>query len=352
MSLEPAAKRQRTNKWKYCRPTPDNEMAPGQRGFLATCNFDEKKCLRECLCLLSAYANKLYGPESQKVKEGKEEEVAEERETSNPEEAEEDGAQNVPNEKKQKGKKEEEEPLKSKEENEQGMKLPSKEKDIMDELEDKSTAESALNEKNGGGRGRRFQAITSGILNCLYIRTTLEEPAMFMHHILKDIESKKKKRWRHLIRIIPIDIICRNTLDEISSAGRKLAQLYFKESSPTTFAIIVNRKKNNSANRDEIIKCLANIIHECNEKNRVDLNNPQKTLLVTIIKTLCCLSVTMEYKRFKKYNLTELVEYYPPPLLQTDEKEEMKSQTKPEKKNEEGEEKDDKEEKSIENGSS
>lgn len=285
MSGEPAAKRKRNSKWKYYRATSDNEMTPGQRGFIATCNFDERKCLRECLSLLTEYANELYGPEHEEI--SSHDEVVSDKESEETEE------KSVESKNGQKNGDQNEE-----------RNCVVKEKDIMDELDDKSKTESLSTSETV----KRFHSITSGVLNCVYIKTTIEDPADFVYHIIKDIEKTKRKRWRHLIRLIPIDAICKSSLDDISKAGKEIAEKYFKE--PVTFAIVVHRKKNNSVSKDQIIKSLANIIHSTNEKNRVDLDNPERTVLVTVIKGLSCLSITMHYKQYKKYNLSELVEYH------------------------------------------
>lgn len=44
-----------------------------------------------------------------------------------------------------------------------------------------------------------------------------------------------------------------------------------------------------------------------NPENKVDLNNPQYTIVVEIIKNVCCLSVVRDYVLFRKYNLQEVV---------------------------------------------
>lgn len=268
MAEESAQKRKR--KWNYNQTTINEEdMAPGQRGFMATCNFSEKRCLWDCMKLLTDYADELFGEESaEKDKDGK----TKEDDTAEP-------------------KGEENSPLK---------KL--KEDDIIDELEKVSEAEQKLM-KSGS---KRFQVGSSGILNCVFIRTNLEEPAKFVHHIVKDVAEKKQKKWRHILRMIPVDAICRCTIDEITKTGEVVAEKYFTEA--VTYGIIVVRKKNNTVNKEEIIKCLAGIINSKNNKNRVDLDNPERTLIVNVIKGLCCLSVVMNYKQYKKYNLAELID--------------------------------------------
>lgn len=49
------------------------------------------------------------------------------------------------------------------------------------------------------------------------------------------------------------------------------------------------------------------IVGSLNSENKVDLTNPQYTVVVEIIKAVCCLSVVQDYMLFRKYNLQEVV---------------------------------------------
>uniref|UniRef100_A0A8I5YL22 THUMP domain-containing protein n=1 Tax=Pongo abelii TaxID=9601 RepID=A0A8I5YL22_PONAB len=59
-------------------------------------------------------------------------------------------------------------------------------------------------------------------------------------------------------------------------------------------------------NREDVIKELAGIVGTLNSENKVHLTNPQYTVLVEIIRAVCCLSVMKDYM-FRKYNLQEVV---------------------------------------------
>lgn len=48
------------------------------------------------------------------------------------------------------------------------------------------------------------------------------------------------------------------------------------------------------------------IVGSLNSENKVDLTNPQYTVVVEIIKAVCCLSVVKDYVLFRKYNLQEV----------------------------------------------
>lgn len=41
--------------------------------------------------------------------------------------------------------------------------------------------------------------------------------------------------------------------------------------------------------------------------NRVDLNNPELTIIVEVIKAVCCISVVKDYTLYRKYNVQEVV---------------------------------------------
>ena len=44
-----------------------------------------------------------------------------------------------------------------------------------------------------------------------------------------------------------------------------------------------------------------------NPKNKVDLTNPELTIIVEVIKAVCCLSVVKDYTLYRKYNVQEVV---------------------------------------------
>lgn len=44
-----------------------------------------------------------------------------------------------------------------------------------------------------------------------------------------------------------------------------------------------------------------------NPKNKVDLTNPELTVIVEVIKAVCCISVVKDYTLYRKYNVQEVV---------------------------------------------
>lgn len=91
---------------------------------------------------------------------------------------------------------------------------------------------------------------------------------------------------------------------DMMSAAESLFDKHFL-TEPKTYAIIFNRRYNNTVKREEVIKEFAEIIQAKN-KNKVDLSNPQLSVIVEVIKGFCCLSVLPDYYALRKYNLVEL----------------------------------------------
>lgn len=271
---EPEAKRRKffnnKNKNYYVQKSKRQFLESGQHGFLATCNFREKDCVRESYNILNQYADELYGPQT---KEG------------------------------------EEQPDKD------------SEGDITDELQ------KQINEAKEDAKEKkfRFQVVDTGANNCIFIKTTLPDPVELGVKIVRDIAEKGTQRTRFLLRLVPISTVCRANLKDILEAAGTLFDKHFLKESHT-YSIIFNKRYNNNISRDEIIKELADIVAAKNIKNKVDLKNPELCILVEVIKGLCCISVLPDYIKLKKYNLVELASK---PTEKTDEKSEDKAEAKP-----------------------
>lgn len=109
-----------------------------------------------------------------------------------------------------------------------------------------------------------------------------------------------------MLRLIPVEAVCKANLKDILTAAGTLFDKYFLKGGKT-FSIIYNKRYNNSIKRDEIIKELAELVALKNCNNKVNLKEPELSVIVEVIKGLCCLSVVEEYIQFKKYNLIEIV---------------------------------------------
>lgn len=255
-------------------------IEPGQRGFLATCNFRERACVRECYNILNDYADELYGPVKNTSKNSSNSTVNTDQQTQNKQNEPTSPVKEVDN---------------SNDDNDDD------EEDITDALEKEiqnTKAEKKINKY-------RFQVVDTGASNCMFIKTTLSDPIELGYKIVKDIAETKKQKSRHLLRLVPINTVTRANLKDIIDAAGKLFDQYFLDN-PKTFSIIFNKRYNNDVKRDEIIQELAELVTSKNIKNKVDLKNAEISVIVEIIKGLCCIGIIPHYLKYKKYNLVEL----------------------------------------------
>lgn len=154
-------------------------------------------------------------------------------------------------------------------------------------------------------RHKRFQVVETGASNCIFVKTNLPSPEELTAAIIKDLFATRLQKTRHVLRLLPIMATCKANLPDImEAAGRLFDKFFLKESS--TFAVIFNKRFNNSVSRELIIKELADLIVLKNGDNKADLKNPGLCIIVEIIKGMCLLSIVDNYFTYKKYNINEI----------------------------------------------
>ncbi|XP_054849549.1 THUMP domain-containing protein 1 [Eublepharis macularius] len=260
-TLEAAASRKRRPKAQYvqaakrARPSGARQLEAGMCGILITCNMNERKCVAEAYSLLGEYGEQLYGPEQ----------------------------------------------------------FTDHDDSRVSGSEDEEDAEAALKKEVDQIRAsteqklRRFQSVESGANNVVFIRTLGVEPEKLVHHILKDMHTTKKKKTRVILRMLPVSGTCKAFLEDMKRYSETFFEPWFKTPKKGTFQIVYKARNNSHLSREEVIKELAGVVGHLNPENKVDLGNPEFTIVVEIIKNICCLSVVKDYVLFRKYNLQEVV---------------------------------------------
>lgn len=107
---------------------------------------------------------------------------------------------------------------------------------------------------------------------------------------------------------------------------------WFKTPNSATYQIAFKARNSSHNKRDEIIKSIAGteansrsafyqitervkemsltttgLVGKLNPKNKVDLTSPELTIIVEVIKAVCCVSVVRDYPLYRKYNVQEVV---------------------------------------------
>ncbi|XP_061769484.1 THUMP domain-containing protein 1 isoform X2 [Nerophis ophidion] len=226
------------------------ELEVGMQGILVTCNNNQKKCTSEAYDLLNEYADKLYGAETFPGAEG-----------------------SCPDE------------------------------DVDDALK----REVEMLRAHPGYQERRFQTLESGANNVIFIRTHNLESDKLVHYILSDLHATKKKKTRLILRMLPVMGTCRAFMDDILKYLSNFLQPWFKRPNTATYQVVYKARNNNHSKREDVIKSVAGLVGKMNSKNRVNLTKPDLTIMLEVIKGVCCVSVAREYTVYKKYNLQEVV---------------------------------------------
>ncbi|GAA6094119.1 THUMP domain-containing protein 1 [Tachysurus ichikawai] len=244
------------NKRKYGGPQAGGkrwrggrELEPGMKGVLITCNMKERRCTSEAYSLLNEYADQLYGPEQ----------LAEPKDSSSD-----------------------------------------------DDMEAALQKEVEQFHSSTEKRQRRFTALDSGANNVLFIRTHNIDPGQLVHSILQDLYSTRRLKSRVILRMLPVSGSCKAFHEDMLKFLHSFLQPWFLSPNHASYQICFKSRNNSSSKRDDIIKSIAGLVNRLNPKNKVDLTDPELSIIIEVIKSVCCVSVIRDYKRFRKYNLQEV----------------------------------------------
>lgn len=287
MSDEPNSKRRKMNRkhtYQSAYNRPKNFLEAGICGFFATCNFGEKECVRECYNLLNEYADQL-AADRESEKQQTKNDAANDGDAAAAKEH--DQADNKP--------------------------VGGGGDDAHQDEEEEDIAtllQKEINTINADKRENRyrFQQVETNVTNCIFIKTTLANPNELGVRIVRDIAETKKRKTRLLLRFWPVDAVCRANVNDIKNAAGQLFDKVFLNAEPTTYSIAFNKRHNNSVDRMDVIQELAKLVDFKNSAHKVDLKTPKITVVVEVIKGLCCISVLPDYFKLKKYNVHELTQ--------------------------------------------
>jgi tRNA(Ser,Leu) C12 N-acetylase TAN1 len=130
------------------------------------------------------------------------------------------------------------------------------------------------------------------------------DPIETVRTILSDLEKGEKKMpsSRFVQRMIPLQATCFASIDEIRATAQALMIKFFPPKAKT-FAIAAKRRNNGNLKRDQIIDTVAGLVLASNPDCKVNLDNPEVTIIVEVCKTLCGISIVPSCDEFKNFNL-------------------------------------------------
>ncbi|XP_024370617.1 uncharacterized protein [Physcomitrium patens] len=157
----------------------------------------------------------------------------------------------------------------------------------------------------------RFSGCETGCHGVVFVRmfkdaAAQRSPMELAEAIIRDAAATKKSRTRYSMRLIPVETTCYASAAEVAKAAKAMVARHFPvgEGYPTfKFAVAIEARANTSIDKMELINAVAKIVPQ---PHSVDLRNPQKTILLQIVKTTCALGIVREFKELAKYNLRML----------------------------------------------
>lgn len=247
---ESSLKRKAKDKAFYIRSAKQlknaqKELGPGMKGFLCTSNR-ERDSVREAYNILNEFGDILYGSEA----------------------------------------------LKKKNDNQDDL-----------EIEDELSLEVAELKKPTTPTERRFQSVATGVKGCIFIRSTVEDPVKVVNAIMENIEMKHERKTRFLQRMIPIQVTCKPTPEEILKTAETLIEEHMEKCK--SFSILF-KVRNFKVDREEVIHPLANIVSKKYPDIKVDLDHAEVSIVIEVLRKTCCIGIVPNYHTRSKYNLIEL----------------------------------------------
>ncbi len=159
------------------------------------------------------------------------------------------------------------------------------------------------------------------------------DPIKTVQKIIHDIrvQNKKAPRSRFVTRMVPVQVTCFASMDEIEANARELIKQYLlpfgiNHDGDTLPSFKIEFKKRNCSHiqRQAVVDCVAQIVQELsteflNENHdkddcaskalfRVDLKNPEYSIVIELCRTLCGMSVVPDPLSYRNFNLIKVQE--------------------------------------------
>ncbi|KAI9075977.1 hypothetical protein K1719_042049 [Acacia pycnantha] len=163
----------------------------------------------------------------------------------------------------------------------------------------------------GDKNKRCFVKLDSGCNGVVFVQMRKKDgspgpgPKDIVQHMVTSAALTRKHMSRFILRILPIELACYASEEEISKAIKPLVERYFpvETQNPQKFAVLYEARANSGIERMKIIDAVAKSVPG---PHKVDLKNPDKTIVVEIVKTVCLIGVIEKYKELFKYNIRQL----------------------------------------------
>ncbi|KAF6261244.1 hypothetical protein COO60DRAFT_1699940 [Scenedesmus sp. NREL 46B-D3] len=162
-------------------------------------------------------------------------------------------------------------------------------------------------------RKDRFKRREGGVRGTLFVEFPAEDdcpsPEEVVLDICRQVQATQSLPSRHLMRLLPVSHTCGINKEEITALAAKVAEKYFptgEGAASTEFAVEFEHRASDKLDRREVIDIVAKAVQQ--PPHKVNLKTPQKTILVQLVRTVCCISVLDSYKELARFNVRKLAE--------------------------------------------
>ena len=131
-------------------------------------------------------------------------------------------------------------------------------------------------------------------------------PSEILYHALESVRKSGQNKTRFCFRWAPVEYTCRAELESLKEMGKTVADEFFgSDREEKTFSVDVQlRAKPKELERMDVIDAFAGSIDQPPWK--VDLNAPDLTVLVNVVKGTAGCAVLRGYRELARYNLSLL----------------------------------------------
>ncbi|WIA13255.1 hypothetical protein OEZ85_006843 [Tetradesmus obliquus] len=161
-------------------------------------------------------------------------------------------------------------------------------------------------------RKDRFKRREGGVRGTLFVEFPTADdcpsPEEVVLDICRHVQATQSLPSRHLMRLLPVSHTCGISKDEITAMAAKVAAQHFPtgdDAASIEFAVEFEHRANDKLDRKEVIDIVAKAVQA---PHKVNLRTPQKTIIVQLVRTVCCICVVPSYKELSRFNVRKLAE--------------------------------------------
>eukprot|EP00850_Spirogloea_muscicola_P021684 SM000258S09100 [mRNA] locus=s258:80600:84649:+ [translate_table: standard] len=160
----------------------------------------------------------------------------------------------------------------------------------------------------------RFARVETGCKGLVFVRMRRSPdraglgPSELAEAVARHTAETRVSKTRYSMRLMPAEATCYASPAEIAQAARPIIARHFPtgdSDKQQKFAVVYEARANDDVDRMAIIKEVASVVPK---PHSVDLSNPDKTILIQVVKTSCIIGVVTDFKGLGKYNLKQLTE--------------------------------------------